>query len=115
MRALIYGLPIGLILLALAAFSSVHKTRLPFRNTMSIGSATEPKTLNPIQAADASGSQVMGLIFDGLMALDEDLNFTGRLAESLNLTQVSTLFFLNSTRAAEAVAKLKKLSDRWKS
>ncbi len=45
----------------------------------SIGDA---KILNPLLNADVSSSRITGLVFDGLLDLDEDLRLRGRLARS---------------------------------
>lgn len=50
----------------------------------SIGDA---KLLNPILNADTASSRIVGLVFDGLLELDEDLNLVPRVATSWALTE----------------------------
>jgi ABC-type transport system substrate-binding protein len=50
----------------------------------SIGDA---KILNPTLSADASSSQINGLVFEGLLDLDENLNLRGRLATKWTISE----------------------------
>lgn len=54
----------------------------------SIGDA---KILNPILHADTSSGRIAGLVFEGLLDLDEDLNLRGRLATDWSITEVAYL------------------------
>ncbi len=54
----------------------------------SIGDA---KILNPILNADSSSSRVTGLVFDGLLDLDESLEITGRLATAWTVRETAYL------------------------
>lgn len=112
-RWLIYGLPTLLVATFLLSLYNVRVAPPPAKNMMVIGSIGEPKMLNPIQAADASASDVMDFIFEGLLTLDENLEVIGRLAESWNLTQTSTLFFLNEKGAADAAERVEGLQSKW--
>jgi len=55
----------------------------------SIGDA---KILNPILNADAASSSIVGLVFEGLLDLDENLNLRGRLATDWQITEQAYLF-----------------------
>ncbi len=54
----------------------------------SIGDAGK---LNPILNADSASSRICGLVFEGLIDRDEDLNFRGRLAESWEISEEAYL------------------------
>ena len=56
--------------------------------TASIGDA---KILNPILHADSASGDIVGLVFEGLLDLDEDLNLRGRLATSWTVTETAYL------------------------
>jgi ABC-type transport system substrate-binding protein len=83
------------------------------KNEMYIGSIGEPSTLNPVQAADAASSAVTGMIFNGLLKYDADLEITGDLAEAWELSQRSTFFFAGAEAAVQAAANMESsLVDR---
>ena len=48
------------------------------------GSIGEASILNPVLSADGASSDINSLIFDGLIDLDDELNFRPRLAKSWN-------------------------------
>jgi len=50
--------------------------------TASIG---EPATLNPVLASDSASHDITGLVFNGLVKFDKDLNITGDLAEKWDI------------------------------
>ena len=50
--------------------------------TASIGDAS---TLIPILASDSSSAEICGLVYNGLIMYDKDLNLEGELAESLEI------------------------------
>ncbi len=54
--------------------------------------------LNPVLAADSSSGQINGLIFEGLLDYDENLNFRGRVAESWRIYE-QAYFHLNDKAA----------------
>ena len=54
----------------------------------SIGDA---KILNPILNADTASSRIVGLVFDGLLDLDEALQLRGRLAVDWQVTESAYL------------------------
>ncbi len=60
-----------------------------YGDTIVIGSIGEPRTLVPILASDSSSGTICGLIFNGLVKYDKDLNLTGDLAEKWEVSQDS--------------------------
>lgn len=54
----------------------------------SIGDA---KILNPILNADTASSRITGMVFEGLLDLDENLNLRGRLAHQWTITETAYL------------------------
>ncbi|MFA4992275.1 MAG: peptide-binding protein [Candidatus Omnitrophota bacterium] len=63
------------LFLALAAFAS------DYGDAIVVGSIGEPRTLVPILASDSASGSICGLVFNGLVKYDKDLNLTGDLAE----------------------------------
>jgi len=58
-----------------------------YGDTIVTGSIGEPRTLVPILASDSSSGAICGLIFNGLVKYDKDLNITGDLAERWDVSQ----------------------------
>ncbi|MFA5388300.1 MAG: peptide-binding protein [Candidatus Omnitrophota bacterium] len=58
-----------------------------YGDTIVTGSIGEPRTLVPILASDSSSGAICGLIFNGLLKYDKDLNLTGDLAEKWEVSQ----------------------------
>ncbi len=112
-RSLVFGLPAILVSLFIASFISVRVVPPKVKNQIVSASIGEPKTLNPIQAADASASEVMDLVFEGLLSMNENLETIGRIAEKWELSQTSTVFFGNPAQAENAARKLEALSGKW--
>jgi|DewCreStandDraft_4_1066084.scaffolds.fasta_scaffold13331_2 peptide/nickel transport system substrate-binding protein len=52
--------------------------------TASIG---EPSTLNPVLASDSASHDIIGLVFNGLVKFDKDLNLIGDLAEKWDILE----------------------------
>ncbi len=52
-----------------------------------IGSIGEPKRLLPLLASDSASATISGLIFNGLLKYDGDLNLVGDLAESWEIKE----------------------------
>ena len=61
----------------------------------SIGDA---KILNPILNADTASSRIVGLVFDGLLDLDDELRLRARLAESWELKESAYLLVNRAAR-----------------
>lgn len=58
-----------------------------YGDTIVAGSIGEPRTLVPILASDSSSGAICGLIFNGLVKYDKDLNLTGDLAYRWEISQ----------------------------
>jgi len=58
-----------------------------YGDTIVTGSIGEPRTLVPILASDSSSGTICGLIFNGLVKYDKDLNLTGDLASGWEVSQ----------------------------
>jgi len=100
-KRLIFGLPIVLILLLLQSYFWVptYEDQVkgnPQRLTQFItGSIGDASILNPILSADSSSSDINGLVFEGLLDLDKDLNLRGRLATSWEIYE-EAYFYVNT-------------------
>jgi len=105
-RLFLYGIPVLLVLLLVAAFVNATFLSVSKKNEMSIGTIGEPSTLNPIQQADSAAGEVAALIFNGLLKYDQNLNIVGDLATSWELSQETTFQFATEEEAAKALAFL---------
>lgn len=105
-RFLIVGVPLGLAVITALALWSVTRMASDKKNEMFIGSIGEPTTLNPLQAADSAAAAVMGMIFNGLLKYNADLEIVGDLAGEWSLRQRSTFFFESSGDAVQAAANM---------
>ncbi len=75
-------LPIlGLLLLGLTACG-----RTPHNNVLNTRLSAEPSILNPILSTDATSSSVEGLIFSGLMKVNDKLELIPDLAETVSIS-----------------------------
>jgi peptide/nickel transport system substrate-binding protein len=52
-----------------------------------VASASDARTLIPILASDSSSAEICGLLFNGLVKYDKDLNIVGDLAESWEIKE----------------------------
>ncbi len=112
-RTLIVGIPLFLAAVTAVALWTVARVSVEKKNEMYIGSIGEPSTLNPVQAADAASGAVTGMIFNGLLKYDANLEIVGDLAESWELSQRSTFFFASAEDAVQAAANMESaLVDR---
>jgi ABC-type transport system substrate-binding protein len=105
-RTLIVGIPLLLAAVTAVALWTVARVSVDKKNEMYIGSIGEPTTLNPVQAADAASSSVTGVVFNGLLKYDADLEIVGDLAAAWDLSQRSTFFFATPEDAMTAAANL---------
>ncbi len=105
-RLFLYGIPILLIVLLVAAFLNATFLSVAKKNEMSIGTIGEPSTLNPIQQADSASSEVGGLIFNGLLKYNHDLYIVGDLATDWTLSQETTFQFATEEEAKKAYSYL---------
>ncbi len=104
LRLFLYGIPAALILLLVAAFVNASFLSVAKKNEMSIGTIGEPSTLNPIQQADSASGQVAGLMFNGLLKYNQDLELVGDLATTWDLSQETTFQFGSEEEAAKALS-----------
>ena len=105
-RTLIVGIPLLLAAVTAVALWTVASVSADKKNEMYIGSIGEPTTLNPIQAADAASGSVTGVIFNGLLKYNADLEIVGDLAREWDLSQRSTFFFDSAEEAILAAANM---------
>ncbi len=61
-------------------------------------SSGDAEILNPILNADTASSNIVGLVFEGLLDLDEDLNLRGRLAKDWTISEKAYLLIDPSSR-----------------
>jgi ABC-type transport system substrate-binding protein len=102
LRLFLYGIPAAFLLLLAAAFVNATYLSVAKKNEMSIGTLGEPSTLNPVQQADSASSQVGGLIFNGLIKYNQDLEIVGDLAIKWELSQETTFQFATEEEAERA-------------
>jgi ABC-type transport system substrate-binding protein len=105
-RTLIIGVPLLLAAVTAVALWTVSRVSADKKNEMYIGSIGEPTTLNPLQAADSAAAAVTGVIFNGLLRYNADLEIEGDLAESWSMRQRSTFFFSSPADALQAAANM---------
>lgn len=67
-----------------------------FGDTIIVGSIADARTLVPILASDSSSAEICGLLFNGLVKYDKDLNIVSDLAESWQISDggLTILFYL---------------------
>ena len=106
LRLFLYGIPAALLVLLAVAFVNASFLSVSKKNEMSIGTLGEPSTLNPIQQADSASSQVGGLIFNGLIKYNQNLEIVGDLATKWELSQETTFQFATEEEAAKALSVL---------
>ncbi|MEX1045780.1 MAG: ABC transporter substrate-binding protein [Chthoniobacterales bacterium] len=112
-RTLIVGIPLLLAVVTGVSLWTVARVSVDKKNEMYIGSIGEPTTLNPVQAADAASSSVTGMIFNGLLKYNADLEIVGDLAAEWDLSQRSTFFFATPEEAVVAAANMEAgIADR---
>ncbi|MEI6376283.1 MAG: peptide-binding protein [bacterium] len=110
LRLFLYGVPAALILLLVAAFVNATYLSVAKKNEMSIGTLGEPSTLNPIQQADSASSQVGGLMFNGLLKYNQNLEVVGDLASKWELSQETTFQFATEEEAKTAALPASQLN-----
>jgi len=66
----------------------VHRTNAPpaYGDTLFTGSIGEPSTLIPILASDSASSDIAGLVYNGLVRYDKNLQLEGDLAQSWDVS-----------------------------
>ena len=70
--------------------------RPDYGDAIVIGSIGEPRNLVPILASDSASGAICGLVFNGLVKYDKDLNLTGDLAEKWEVSSsgLEIIFYL---------------------
>lgn len=112
-RTIILGVPLLLAIVTALSLWSVSRVAAEKKNEMYIGSIGEPVTLNPLQAADSAAASVTGVIFNGLLRYNAELEIEGDLADGWVLGQRSTFFFASPGDAVQAAANMEsQLVDR---
>jgi ABC-type transport system substrate-binding protein len=114
MRRALIALPLLIILFLFQSYFWVptyeeqtkgNPERLAEYVSASIGDA---QLLNPILAADSSSGTINGVVFEGLLDYDENLNHRGRVAEKWDISEVA-YFYVNEEAGrggADEVASL---------
>ena len=109
-RRLLIGLPIIVILFLLQSYFWVptfeeqardNPGRLKKYVTASIGDA---QLLNPALSADSASSEINGLVFEGLLDYDENLDFRARLAKSWEIYE-EAYFYVNDQAVVPGLGK----------
>lgn len=70
------------MLLAFFLFSNTCSFAQDYGDALISGSIADARTLIPILASDSASGDVCGLLYNGLVKYDKDINLTGDLAES---------------------------------
>jgi len=112
-RLFIYGIPVLLVALLVASFVTVASFSADRKNELTIGSIGEPTKLNPIQSAESAASEVEGMVFEGLLQFDQNLEVTTRLAKSYTLSQTTTVYFQDAAAAAVACQIVEAARASW--
>ena len=105
-RLFLYGIPALLAVLLVVAFVNASFLSVAKKNEMSIGTIGEPSTLNPIQQADSASAQVGGMMFNGLLKYNQDLEVVGDLATNWELSQETTFQFATEEEAKRALSQI---------
>jgi len=109
-KRLLIGFPIILVLFLLQSYFWVptyeeqtrgNPERLAEYVAASIGDA---QLLNPTLSADSASSEINGLVFEGLLDYDENLNFRPRLATSWEIYE-EAYFYLNDEAIVPGLGK----------
>ena len=69
------------------------------------GSIGDASILNPILSSDNSSSQITGMVFEGLLDRDKDLNFRGRVSTSWEIFE-EAYFYLNKKASIPGIGEL---------
>jgi len=86
-RPLIFFI-LSLFLLFPSFFLYAQEDNQPcYGDAIIVGSIGEPITLVPILAADSASQDIVGLVFNGLLKYDKDINLVGDLAEDWEVSE----------------------------
>jgi peptide/nickel transport system substrate-binding protein len=76
-----------LLSLLILSTGAVHSQEQPdYGDSIVVGSIGDASTLVPLLASDATSHEISGLIYNGLVKYDKDLNLVGDLAESWDVS-----------------------------
>lgn len=108
LKRLLFSLPILLGVVFLAAYLVARPYFYTRPNDLIYHLGADAKKLNPILIDDAPSGDVAGLIFNGLIKYDENLNLVGDLAENWEIRQESSFYLKGDSglTADQAVAQL---------
>lgn len=115
-RWVLYAATAAFIALLIASFFSTASFSTKKKNELSLGTAAEPSSLNPIMQLESASAEIMGFLFNGLLQYDENLELTGSLASSWSLSQITTFQCHTAAEAAslqELLEKEKNLHPEW--
>jgi ABC-type transport system substrate-binding protein len=110
-KRLLIGLPVIVVLFLLQSYfweptyeeqTRGNPERLEEYVTASIGDA---QLLNPALSADSASSEINGLVFEGLLDYDANLNFRPRLATSWEIYE-EAYFYLNEGAAVPGLGRM---------
>ncbi len=112
-RGLIFGFPLIIIALVVLSFRTASDLKRTPRNELSLGNGAEARMLNPILSTSTADSTVEQFIFSALVKYSSELELTGDLAESWEMSQTSTIFGSSPAAADEIAAALEGMRERW--
>jgi peptide/nickel transport system substrate-binding protein len=81
-KAIFQGIPLLILTLMAATAFTVSFNLPPASNQLVMSSIGDASFLNPVLSQDSASSDINGLVFNGLLKYDEDLNLVGDLADS---------------------------------
>ncbi|MBN2653832.1 MAG: peptide-binding protein [Nitrospirae bacterium] len=84
-----------LILVVSQLSSCSREPEIKSPNTITVGLGADAKRLLPMLATDSASADISGRIFNGLTKYDKNLNITGELAESWEISQDGLTLIFN--------------------
>lgn len=112
-RFFIYGVPLVLLALLVAAFANSTLLTTARKNEFTYGSIGEASKLNPILYTDQASGDVIGLIFEGLLTMNEKMELVPKLAASFHESQTTTIVFRSREDAQKALATIGQNAASW--
>ena len=110
LKRLLWSLPLILGVIFLTAYLLAKPYFYTRPNDLIVNLGADANKLNPILADDSASLNVAGLIFNGLVKYDQNLNLVGDLAENWDVSQDSS-FFLKPDSGLTADAAVVLLND----
>lgn len=80
-------IPLLAVFFLLASFAYASAYAVDYGDAIVTASIGDASTLVPILASDSSSQDICGLVFNGLVRYDKDLNLEGELAESWDIEE----------------------------